>query len=240
MIDLICNNYCICIALGKMEELLLDMKSDVSKLSMELTKIPPVSNQLKIDELSILGKLAGKDSTKKVKPILPSTTATVTISQPSVITQGKAVTADINKMQLSKPNSISVSANDQNIMSLSNNNNKTTISSALQLIQQKPQTATVSPATLNMAQYAVTDGTTLLMPTQAVGSQQLLYWAPRQVPQGTIVARQTPGTQASILTQPSSQTTLVAQKQPSSSNNTQYIKTKVSTDSSGAKVIHIE
>ena len=234
-----------------MEELLLDMKSDVSKLSMELTKIPPVSNQLKIDEMSILGKLAGKDSTRKLVPILPSTAATV--SQPSVITQAKPVVAktEVHKtvQQQLKPSSLSVKTNDKNLIILSNN---TTASSALQFIQQKPQTTapTSQYATINMAQYAVADGTTLLMPAQSslpVGTQQVLYWAPGQVVQssqgGTILAQAsgTPGNQTSILTQPSSQTALVTQQHPGKSvGNIQFINTKVLTDSSGAKVIHIE
>ena len=47
-------------ALGKMEELMLEMKQDTSRLPMELTKLPSVSAQLKLDELSTLGRMAGK------------------------------------------------------------------------------------------------------------------------------------------------------------------------------------
>ena len=64
------------LALGKMEELLLDMKTDVSRLSIELTKMPSVSSQLKIDELSILGKLAGKD-----QPVTATTNTTTTTTK---------------------------------------------------------------------------------------------------------------------------------------------------------------
>ena len=57
-------------ALGKMEELLLDMKQDVGKISVELSKFPSISSQLKMDELSILGRLAGagKDGRDSAQP----------------------------------------------------------------------------------------------------------------------------------------------------------------------------
>ena len=41
-----------------MEELLIEMKSDVVRLPAELAKMPSVSTQLKMDEISIISKLA--------------------------------------------------------------------------------------------------------------------------------------------------------------------------------------
>ena len=49
-------------ALGKMEELLMEMKSDVSRLPGELAKIPSVSTQLKMDEISTISKAAHKET----------------------------------------------------------------------------------------------------------------------------------------------------------------------------------
>ena len=61
-------------ALSKMEELLMEMKTDVSRLPSELAKMPSVSTQLKMDEISTISKLA-----KGVAPV-----------SHSVITQGPA------------------------------------------------------------------------------------------------------------------------------------------------------
>ena len=49
-------------ALGRMEELLMEMKSDVSRLPGELSKIPSVSTQLKMDEISTISKAAHKET----------------------------------------------------------------------------------------------------------------------------------------------------------------------------------
>ena len=45
-----------------MEELLMEMKSDVSRLPGELAKIPSVSTQLKMDEISTISKAAHKET----------------------------------------------------------------------------------------------------------------------------------------------------------------------------------
>ena len=45
-----------------MEELLMEMKSDVSRLPGELSKIPSVSTQLKMDEISTISKAAHKET----------------------------------------------------------------------------------------------------------------------------------------------------------------------------------
>ena len=55
----------------------MEMKSDVSRLPVELSKIPPISRQLKMDEISTLSRLANKPA---------AAVAMVTASQ-SVITQ---------------------------------------------------------------------------------------------------------------------------------------------------------
>lgn len=80
---------CVCSALGKMEELLLEMKQDVTKLSMELGKLPTVSSQLKVDELSILGRLAGKGGGGGGPASVQSA---ITFSKSSVISNSSSVT----------------------------------------------------------------------------------------------------------------------------------------------------
>ncbi len=208
-----------------MEELLLDMKSDVSKLSLELTKIPSVSKQLKIDELSILGKLAGKDPQK------PATIQVPTVPQPSVITQSKLHIDPANKSQ-TDPTSVSVATSGSELVILANTSSSTA-TSGLQFIQQKPQTTSASQYAA-LTQYVADTGTTLLVPaTQSTLGQQVLYWAPGQVvqsSQATLLAQAaTPGIQT--LSQSTSQ---------KKSSGIQYIKTnKTVTDSSG-KIIQIE
>ena len=61
-----------------MEELMLEMKQDTSRLPLELTKLSSVSAQLKLDELSTLSRMASKSV---------STLATAPGGVPSVITE---------------------------------------------------------------------------------------------------------------------------------------------------------
>ena len=49
-----------------MEELLIEMKSDVARLPSELSKIPSVSTQLKMDEISIISKMAKTSASQSV------------------------------------------------------------------------------------------------------------------------------------------------------------------------------
>ena len=79
-----------CTALGKMEELLLEMKQDVTKLSTELGKLPSVSGQLKVDELSILGRLAGKSGGGGGSAA--SSHSIITLSKSSVVGSSSTVT----------------------------------------------------------------------------------------------------------------------------------------------------
>ena len=80
------------LALGKMEELLMEMKSDVSRLPGELSKIASVSNQLKMDEISSLSKLARKQGESRS-------------SAPSVITQATPTTTTAATAALPMPTS---------------------------------------------------------------------------------------------------------------------------------------
>lgn len=60
-------------ALSKMDELLLEMKNDVSRLPSELSKLPTVSAQLKMDEISIISKLAKTSDNPSVITQAPPT-----------------------------------------------------------------------------------------------------------------------------------------------------------------------
>jgi hypothetical protein len=76
------NFYYISTALGKMEELLMEMKSDVSRLPGELSKIPSVSTQLKMDEISTISKAAHKETA----PVIINKSSSSNVRSGSVIT----------------------------------------------------------------------------------------------------------------------------------------------------------
>lgn len=61
------------LALVKMEELLMEMKNDIARLPSELAKLPTVSAQLKMDEISIISKLAKTPDTPSVITQAPPT-----------------------------------------------------------------------------------------------------------------------------------------------------------------------
>ena len=51
-------HFVVFLVLGQLEELLADMKQDVSRLPGSLARIPPVASRLHMSERSILGRLA--------------------------------------------------------------------------------------------------------------------------------------------------------------------------------------
>lgn len=55
------------VALGRMEELVTEMKNDVNKLPAELVKLPCVTKQLNLSAYNILSKLANQKSTSSLK-----------------------------------------------------------------------------------------------------------------------------------------------------------------------------
>ena len=149
-----------------MEELLLEMKQDMSKLSVELVKCPSVSHQLKIDELSILGKLASRERTSYVKP------DQLTSQPQSVITQSKVSNSALSSTVTSK--------------STNKPSHSTTTSTSLQLTGM-PQLSTTKSETsyaLSVPTQYVDSAGTVLMPAQTVSvvpGQQVVYFAPQQV-----------------------------------------------------------
>ena len=125
------KHVCTHTALSKMEELLMEMKSDVSKLPAELSKIPTVSTQLKMDEISTISKLANKGSGDA--PIINSS---------SVITQAPGVSN-----QLIKPVSV---AHDNKSVKVEKDKSNVVI------IQEKKPTMSSVPAQYQVA-YATTN-----------------------------------------------------------------------------------
>lgn len=93
--------------MGKIEDLLVDMKTDVTRLPAELSKIPCVSKQLKLDELSTLTKMAARG---EVVPASVITQAPPTTT--SVISGGseKAMKLQSSQNQYKHSSSLSSSA----------------------------------------------------------------------------------------------------------------------------------
>lgn len=136
-----------------MEELLLEMKLDVTKLSTELGKLSSVSSQLKVDELSILGRLAaGKGSAS-------SATNTQSLSKSVGGYTGSVVTSSAISTSTT-PGGIKAV---EGVVVMPN-----TSASGVQYaaVQQNTQAQTGSTAYVGVPSYV--DGTTLYLQNQAV------------------------------------------------------------------------
>ncbi|KAM4748296.1 chromodomain-helicase-DNA-binding protein 3-like [Rhinophrynus dorsalis] len=57
--------------LNQLEELLSDMKADVTRLPASLARIPPIAARLQMSERSILSRLASKGSENTAPPVFP-------------------------------------------------------------------------------------------------------------------------------------------------------------------------
>lgn len=57
--------------LNQLEELLSDMKADVTRLPASLARIPPIAARLQMSERSILSRLANKGNESSTHPVFP-------------------------------------------------------------------------------------------------------------------------------------------------------------------------
>ena len=57
--------------LNQLEELLSDMKADVTRLPATLSRIPPIAARLQMSERSILSRLASKGTEPHPTPVTP-------------------------------------------------------------------------------------------------------------------------------------------------------------------------
>ena len=73
--------------LNQLEELLSDMKQDVSRLPATLARVPPVSQRLQMSERSILGRLVNPGQSTGPPPQMatPVSNPTPTTSQSGMI-----------------------------------------------------------------------------------------------------------------------------------------------------------
>lgn len=64
------NVFCHCITvLNQLEELLSDMKADVTRLPATLSRVPPIAARLQMSERSILSRLASKGTETHTPPV---------------------------------------------------------------------------------------------------------------------------------------------------------------------------
>lgn len=217
------------LAISKMEELLIEMKSDVTRLPGELGKMPSVSMQLKMDEISTISKLAkapvsqsvitqGPVSTPPPKPRSksprlikkePETTTTKYKVVPGPSSSG------VPKVQMPSGPSLAVQTTDGLVMySVGSSMNPP---QGMTMVQAGGSTTAVAPATTS----AATGGQTIaigvpatyldsnlyqLVPAvsgHAVSGQQVMYWPGGQgtPAQVNTVAAAPSGTQLAVVQQ---------------------------------------
>lgn len=60
---------CLTAVLNQLEELLSDMKADVTRLPATLSRVPPIAARLQMSERSILSRLANKGNETHTPPV---------------------------------------------------------------------------------------------------------------------------------------------------------------------------
>ena len=113
-------------ALGKIEDLLVDMKMDVTRLPSELSKIPSVSRQLKMDETSTLTKMAQRGGV-----VPPSVIAQAPPNATVVVSGGNTTTADKHRTPV-----LTSTASSSSTVSLASNNQKLAIKKETSVVMQ--------------------------------------------------------------------------------------------------------
>ena len=167
-------------ALGKMEEILLEMKQDIGKLSMELTRCPSVSQQLKIDELSILSKLASRDRLNGTAGANKTAEVGSTTHQSVITSASQNGTAKVKPVPVATTESVPAPIKLQpEVVTIP----KVATQGVGQTLQGVGQTFSVP---------RFVEGATVLVPAHSVGGasqalpvvsgQQVVYWASTQAP----------------------------------------------------------
>jgi hypothetical protein len=185
-----------------MEELLIEMKSDVVRLPSELGKIPSVSSQLKMDEISIISKLAKTPVSQSVITQAPPIGRTAARSKsPRPIKKEVVVGADKSVKSIVPGKvaySVSTGASSQPgsqvqqltsapvavqtaeglmVYSVASN---TPPPQSLSVVQATPGAATTTSAKQTIAIGVPTylDGSNLYQLVPAASGQQVVYWPP--------------------------------------------------------------
>ena len=173
-------------ALGKIEDLLVDMKMDVTRLPSELSKIPTVSRQLKMDETSTLTKMAQRGGV-----VPPSVIAQAPPNATQVVVSGgNTTTADKHRTPV-----LTSIASSSSSVSLVSNNQKLAVKKETSVVMQdggsnkrKTDSTAASKANVpgNVAQfplgYPASSRSTTLIPVTGSSGLRL------QTPEGLLVA----------------------------------------------------
>ena len=157
-----------------MEDLLVEMKMDVARLPNELSKIPSVSKQLKMDELSTLTKMAQRGE------VVPASVITQAPVNKSVISSGNAVaTTEKNKTlpsSVTQQSHLKSSSKKETVVVQDSKSSKNVIEST-----GGKSTASSNPSTTQYTPYTPTSGSALVPLTGSTGLRL-------QTPEGLIVA----------------------------------------------------
>ena len=190
-----------------MEELLSEMKNDVSRLPTELSKLPSVSAQLKMDEISIISKLAKSPDTPSVITQAPPTHTgpqktsgaaasssvgeMVVVNKPAkqptsskyaIVSQqpGPQVQLPAGQVAMQTPEGLMMP-----VYSVANSSTKGTGTQAMSVVQGTGSSAITTTAgqTITIGVPAYVEGSNVyqLVPAvsgHAVSGQQVVYWPP--------------------------------------------------------------
>ena len=222
-----------------MEELLIEMKSDVTRLPGELGKMPSVSMQLKMDEISTISKLAKAPVSQSVITQAPvSTPPTKPRSKsPRLVKKEPETTAakykvvpgpssGVPQVQLPSGSSLAVQTTDGLVVySVGSSTNP---SQGMTMVQAgtTATAAAVAPAVTSTAAGAQTIAigvpatyldsnlyqTVQLVPAVSghqVSGQQVMYWPGQTPAQVSTVAAAPTGTQLAVVQQGGANTTVL-------------------------------
>lgn len=173
-----------------MEELLMEMKSDVSRLPSELGKITSVSTQLKMDEISTISKAAHKETA----PVIVNNNSTGSGgNRPStVITNSPEVVATITPTVVGGASTNVggvISDRSKQLQSTQRSaspRHKRTAEEKVSVVAGSSAVATAVPATAAPVAYATSTG----------GTIQLSAGSLVQTPDGLVVYQGTPSSNA--------------------------------------------
>lgn len=222
------------LAISKMEELLIEMKSDVTRLPGELGKMPSVSMQLKMDEISTISKLAKVPVTQSVITQAPVSTPppkprsksprpvkkepdTTTAKYKVVPGPSSAVPPQV---QLPSGSSLAMQTTE-GLVVYSVGSSTTNPPQAVTMVQAgSTATAAVAPATSTAAggqtiaigvpaTYLDSNLYQTVQLVPAVSGQQVMYWQGQAPAQVNTVAAAPSGTQLAVVQRGGAATTVL-------------------------------
>ena len=158
-------------ALGRMEELVTEMKNDVNKLPAELVKLPCVTKQLNLSAYNILSKLANQKTPSNSKTEQHKTTATTTVVKLSTTTSTTANTTAAAAGNTTTTTTTTTTTNSSNVVSSSNTSSHKSNTSVIQQTLNKY----ISSTKAIKSSSAQSSSTVHSYALQTAGGNLLLY-----------------------------------------------------------------